>query len=159
MSWTKRQLITAAYRKLGIANYDFDLTPEQLQSACVDMDSLIASWEADGVHIGYASSDAPSTVDIDSDSGVPAYCNLAIYLNLAMLLAADYGKNITPDFQKKAEQAYKTMLLKSMPPVMEYQMPSTMPRGAGQKNYDWPYVNPPTDPLETGPEGEFEFYN
>jgi hypothetical protein len=160
MSWTKRELIAAAYRKLGMANYIFDLEPLQLQSACADMDALVGSWNS--VNIGYAFADSPSTADIDVDSGVPAYANAAIYLNLALSLASDMGKNISPTLMGEAKKAYLSMLKAAMPATLEYQMPSSLPRGAGQKpwrNATGPFMPTPSDPIETGLDGDLELLN
>lgn len=160
MSWTKKQLIEAAFEEIGLANYIFDLEPEQLQSACRRMDAMMSSWEALGIHVGYVSSDTPSSADINAQSGVPSYANSAIFLNLALAIAPMIGKNVSNETTLGAKKAYLTMLSKSMASPMEYQMPATLPRGAGQKQYNSrPFVNPPQNRLETGPDGELELIN
>ena len=94
MGWTKRQLISAAYEEIGLADYVFDLEPSQLQGACRKMDAMLAEWEPK-VKLGYTSSDNPDTTDIDADSGLPSYANAAVYTNLAIRLGTSMGKNIS----------------------------------------------------------------
>mgnify|MGYP003525752305 CR=1 FL=1 len=53
MGWTKRQFVTQAFEEIGLAAYVFDLTPEQLQSALRRLDSMMASWNAKGIRLGY----------------------------------------------------------------------------------------------------------
>ena len=160
MGWTKRDLIIEAYTEIGMANYVFDLEPEQFQTACRKMDTMVASWP--DINIGYASSDSPSTADINVDSGVPAYANAAIYLNRALALAPTVGKTPSAITVMSAKKAYLEMLKAAMPKTIEYQMPSTLPRGAGQKPWrsnGSPFMDAPTDPLETGPDGELDLIN
>ena len=160
MSWTKKQLIEAAYRKLGMANYVFDLEAEQLQSACNDMDAMVAAWYP--INISYVFSDSPDTADINAESGVPSFANAAIYLNLAIILAPDVGKLIPPSLTAEAKKAYLTMLKAALPKTNERQMPSTLPRGAGQKPWrdaSGPFMPVPANPIETGPDGELELNN
>lgn len=53
MGWTKRQFVTQAFEEIGLASYVFDLTPEQLDSALRRLDTMIASWNALGIRLGY----------------------------------------------------------------------------------------------------------
>lgn len=159
MSWTKRELITAAYTELGMANYVFDLEPDQLQTAVLRMDSLFAHWEGMGIHLGYATSDTPGSANLDTPSGIPGYANAAAYLGLALILAPSVGKNISPITAAGARATYLGLLRKSMVPTIEKQLPGTMPRGAGHKDRESPFVDAPTDPIDTGPEGQLDLFN
>ncbi len=162
MGWTKHQLIAAAYEEIGLADYVFDIAPEQLMGACRKMDALLSGWEVNGIRIGYASSDNPTTTNLASDSGVPSYANEAIYLNLAIRIAASIGKNISPDTRAGAKKAYLQLLSAAMPEPLEYQMPRQLPRGAGQKPWRTglgPFMPPPVDRLLTGDDGEIELDN
>jgi len=73
MGWTKRQLVAKAYASLGVADYIFDLSPEELQNACVDLDAMIASWKS--LNLSYTMASTPDTTDISVDSGLPQYAN------------------------------------------------------------------------------------
>lgn len=161
MGWTKRQLITAAYEEIGLADYVFDLSPEQFQAACRKMDAMIAEWEPK-IKIAYHSADTPETTSIDSDSGIPSFANTAVYLNLAIRLGTMIGKNISPDTRASARMAYLDMLNAAMPVTLEYQMPQYLPRGAGQKPWrmeNGPFMPQPVDRVTTGGDGEIELDN
>lgn len=144
MSWTKRQLITEAYTEIGMANYVFDLEPEQLESACRRMDSMVSSWAAIGVNIAYPLSSGPDATDIDGSVAAPDYCNLAIYLNLALLIAPTVGKMVSADTRKNARDAYLNLLKVNLALPAEMQLPTTMPQGAGTKSWmtNGPFVPP-----------------
>jgi len=160
MSWTKRQLITQAYEEIGLADYVFDLSPEQFQSACRRMDAMVATWDSAGVRINFPMSDSPDTTNIDVDTGVPGYCIEAIYMNLAVRLGASIGKNISPDTRSGARSAYLAMIDAIVAVPNELQYPSTMPRGQGKKPWrtnNSPYFIPEESPLESGTDGEITF--
>ena len=57
MGWTKRQLLSQAYEEIGLANYVFDIQPEQEMSALRRLDAMVQSWEQEGYPFhGYARS-------------------------------------------------------------------------------------------------------
>src|SRR4051812_15238244 len=60
MSWTKRQLAADALGSIGIADYEFDVTPDEQLSVIRRLDAMMATWEARGVRVGYL---FPATAD------------------------------------------------------------------------------------------------
>jgi len=160
MSWTKRQLITQAFEEIGLAAYVFDLTPEQLNSALRRMDAMVASWNSNGVRIGYPLPTSPEDSDLDQDSNAPDFAIEAICLGLACRLAPGFGKTISPQTQAFADMAYSNMLNQTAQPTPERQMPITMPRGQGTKpwrNFNNPFVAPPDKPVLAGSDNEIQF--
>jgi len=161
MSWTKRQFVTQAFEEIGLAAYVFDLTPEQLDSALRRMDAMVAGWNANGVRIAYPLSSSPGSTDLDQDTNVPDFCNEAIYLGLALRIAASFGKVVSPETKMFADMAYSNMANQAAIPIMERSMPQEMPRGQGTKpwrNFNNPFVIAP-DPTEVdaGSDGPLEF--
>ena len=156
MGWTKREYITQALEEIGLANYVFDLTPEQLQSALRRLDTMIAQWNGYGIRLGYPLVNDPSDADLDTVTMVPDFANEAIITNLGVRLAPSYGKVVMPETKSQARDGYKTLLQRfAMPP--EQQMPGSLPRGAGHKDPETPYIRPPRDPLLAGDDGELDF--
>jgi hypothetical protein len=158
MGWTKRQFVTQAFEEIGLAAYVFDLNPEQLQSGLRRLDSMMATWNAKGIRLGYPLPSSPQDSDLDEQTNVPDASNEAIYLNLALRIAPSFGKTPSVDTKATAKAAYDNLLsLAAMP--MEMQLPGTLPVGAGNKpwNIDQPFVNPPVDPLLAGQDGEIQF--
>jgi hypothetical protein len=159
MGWTKRQFVTQAFEEIGLAAYVFDLTPEQLQSALNRLDSMMASWNAKGIRLGYPIPASPQDSDLDEATNVPDSANEAVYLNLGIRIAPGFGKAVAMETKASAKAAYDTLMsLAAMPP--EQQMPGTMPSGAGNKPwrvYDDPFLRKPVDPLLAGNDGPIEF--
>lgn len=158
MGWTKRQFVTQAFEEIGLAAYVFDLTPEQLESALRRLDTMLATWNAKGIRLGYPLPSSPHDSSLDEQTGVPDSANEAIYVNLAIRLAPSFGKTPSVDTKATAKATYDGLLsLAAMP--MEMQMPSSLPVGAGNKpwNIDQPFVNPPVDPVLAGKDGPLEF--
>jgi hypothetical protein len=146
MSWTKRQFVEQAFRKAGLAAYVFDLTPDQLNSAMVDMDSMLATWNAKGIRLGYPVPTSPENSDLNQETNVPDSANEAIYLNLAIRIAPDFGKTIMPEIKIGAKLAYDALLARATMPA-EQQLPGALPSGAGSKSWrtETPFIRKPEE--------------
>lgn len=158
MSWTKREFIRQAFDELGLASYVYDLTTDQLNSALYRLDSMMATWNAKGIRIGYPLPLTPSDSDIDDLTTVPDRANEAIALNLAVRLAPSYGKQVSPDTKVAAKQAYDVLLsYAAMPPEM--QLPQGMPLGAGVRAWTGQaqFTPDPVPSIDAGPDAEIEF--
>lgn len=158
MAYTKRQFVIAALEEIGMASYIFDAQPEQLQSALVRLDAMMANWNGKGIRLGYPIPSTQGASSLDENTFVPDSSNEAVITNLAMRLAPSYGKTVSPDTRAVARDAYNLILSRvAMPPEM--QLPDTMPAGAGNKQWNvyGTYINPPVDPLLAGEDGVLEF--
>ena len=158
MSYSKRQYVEAAFAEIGMAGYVFDLQPQDLEQALRRLDAMMAEWNAKGIRLGYPLPGSPQFSDINVQSEVPDSANEAIITNLGMRLAAGYGKAVMPQTMMVAKQAYNTLLARATFPVQQ-QLPGTMPAGAGTKPwrvYDNPFIRPPVDPVQVGPDGVLE---
>jgi hypothetical protein len=158
MGYTKRQFILAAFEEIGLASYTFDLQPEQLESARRRLDAMIADWNGKGIRLGYPIPSSPQDGSIDEETNVPDSAYEAIICSLGIRLAPSYGKQVMPMTMATAKQGYDTLLQRATFPL-EQQMPSTMPAGAGNKPwrvYDNPFLRPPVNPVQVGPDGPLE---
>ena len=158
MGYTKRQFITGAFEEIGLADYVFDLQPEQLQSALRRLDSMMMEWNAQGIRLGYPIASSPQDSDLDTETNTPDSAWEAVITNLAIRIAPGYGKAVSPDTKVSAKGAYNILLQRATYPL-EQQLPGTMPIGQGNKPWRWdnPYVNRPADPVDAGPDGPFEW--
>lgn len=134
MSWTKRQIVRQAFSVIGLADYDFDLQPEQLQNALYLLDGMMATWNAKGIPLSYPLPTSPEESDLDDESNIPDRANEAVYLNLANRIATTLGKTTTAELKAAAWYAYNNLLSWAMQP-QEMSLPHTMPRGQGNKPY------------------------
>ena len=159
MGYSKRQFVAAAFEEIGLASYVFDLQPEQLQSAMRRIDAMMADWNGKGIRLGYPLPNSPQDSDLDEPTLVPDWANEAIITNGAVRHAPGYGKVVMPETKAVAKDSYNTLLQRAtMPP--EQQLPATMPAGAGNKPwrvYDNPFIRPPVDPVDAGPDGPLQF--
>lgn len=158
MGYTKRQFVLAAFEEIGLAAYTFDLQPDQLESARRRLDAMIAYWNGKGIRLGYPIPSSPQDGSIDEETFVPDSAYEAIICNLGIRLAPSYGKQVMPSTMATAKQGYDTLLQRATFPL-EQQMPSTMPAGAGNKPwrvYDNPFLRPPVNPVQVGPDGPLE---
>jgi hypothetical protein len=159
MSYTKRQFVEEAFAELGMANYTFDLQPQQLEGAMKRLDAMMATWNAKGIRLGYPLPSSPQDSDLDTETQVPDSANEAIVANLAIRIAPQYGKQVQIDTRTTAKLGYDTLLARATFPL-EQQFPRTLPLGAGQKpwRYDTPFMPGPVDPVLAGPDGPIELY-
>lgn len=159
MGWTKRQYIEQAFVEIGMAGYVFDLTPEEMNTALRQLDSMVAAWNAKGIRLGWPMTSSPQNADLDELTEITDAANEAIYCGLAVRIAPTFGKTVGGQTQFFAKQAYDQLLsIAALPP--EKQLPCTLPAGAGNKpwrNNDSPFIRPPSDSLDAGPDGEIEF--
>ena len=158
--WTKRQICAAAFEELALAGYTFDLTPEEMQSAMVRLDMMLAQWLGNGINLGYSFGLTPDEGDLDDDSGIPLIHINAVVLNLATQLAAGKGKTLAQTTRSTAKQAYDSIVSRLVKDsTKQQQLPSGLPLGAGYKRVTrQPFTTPPTfDPVQAGPDGGLEF--
>jgi len=159
MSWTKRQFIESAYEEMGYASYIFDLEPEQLERALWRLDSMMATWNAQGIKIGYPLPASPQDSDLDTLTNVPDSANMAIYTALSAILAPTVGKALSQSTAAAAHAGYRVLLQKAAMP-REMQVPDTLPLGAGNKTWRVdrdPFATPPHDGLASGAGDDLDF--
>lgn len=153
MGWTKQQLIEKAFGELALAGYVYDLDADTLESALSDLDAMMAEWSGLGIAIGYLLPATPDDSNIGDDAGIPDTAVRAVYMNLAVQLAAGRGKALAPQTLATALRGYNTLLGAAMRAAARpVSMPGTMPRGAGNKPWrnEQPFFPDPTPTLDAG---------
>lgn len=129
MGMPKRLVVTEAFTELGLAQYAFDIGPEELQAALRKLDAMMAMWDGKGVHIGYVGGDGQG--DINAETGVPAWADDAIISNLAVRLAPQFGKTVAPETRQAAMVAFNVVQAKTAQSKVR-----SLPGYAGAGN-DW----------------------
>jgi len=161
MSWSKQEIINESFSELALQGYVFNVGPDELQGALRRLDTMMATWNGKGIRLGYP---VPSTADgstLDQDSGLPDWAIEAAYMNLAIRIAAGYGKQITQTTAAAAKTALDVVMQRMAMPA-EQQMPSTMPIGAGNRRWASggdrnPFFPTPTEPLLAGQDGAIDY--
>jgi hypothetical protein len=135
MSYTKGQIVRDALTELGISEYEFDISPEELTSGVSRLDSMLAQWSRKGVKISYN-----FVGDSSDDSGLPNTFREAVITNLAIRLAPSYGKQPAMGVMALAKDSMNDLLRESAAPI-EKQF-QEMPVGSGYKNSDPVFFTP-----------------
>lgn len=158
MGWLKSELIAKAFSQIGL-DYTFDEQPEQIQDAGSTLDSMMAAWDDEGIRLGYRS-DSTALVDVTADSGLPDTANMAVWSNLAMILASGLGRQVSQTLMSTAKRSYNTLLAKAAV-AQPVRLSGRTPIGAGHKGWrgwDRVFIAPPPLNIDTGDgDGPLEF--
>lgn len=152
MGWLKRDFVTEAYGEIGFDS-SFDLSAEQLQSGLRKLDAMMASWNGDGIRLGYPIPSTANGGDLDEDSGVKDYANQAIIENLAIKIGSKIGRAVSATLQTSAADGYASLLAGAAAgAIPEVQIPRGTLAGAGNRRSSVGriYLDPPTDTLDVG---------
>jgi hypothetical protein len=165
MSWTKGDIVRQAYEELAIAGYVYDLTDDELLAGLRRLDTMMATWASQGLRVSYTANAAPDGSQLTDASGLPLAAVEAVYLGLAVRLAASKGKQLAASTKTTAKAAFDALLARqAAEDVREQQTRSGVPAGAGNKSLGTlrphPYLtNPDTDPLRISSGGGLDLTN
>lgn len=152
---TKRDIINTAFEEIGLAEYAFDLQPQQIEAALRRLDQMMATWNGRGLRLGYPLPSSPANSDPDELLAVPDAALEAMALHLAIRIAPSYGKAVSPDTKANASSAYEQLLAQYAVPIEMQPNRWAAPAGAGAKHwrsgYD-PFLRPPHDRIDAGPD-------
>jgi len=140
--YTKREVIQQAYAELGIASYEFDISPEEMQAGLRLLDLQMAEWNIHGIRVAYNSGD-----DIAAQTGVPDWAVNALFLTLAVRLAPSLGKTPAPETKAAQKSAHNVLMAKMVMPT------EIAPTGYGGSGYRCPRLRGTASLIETGPDG------
>lgn len=143
MATTKREIVLDMFEMIGLASYEFDLQPEEMDSARKRLDRMMAAWGGLGINMGYTQPTDPNDSDLDEDSGLPDTAIAGVAANLALLVAPGKGKTLSVDVRLIAKQFYNGILAQ-FSKVPNMQLPDNLPVGAGNKRLpsDLQYFQP-----------------
>lgn len=130
-SVTKEALVLRALRRAGLASSAMLLAPEpeSLQDGLVDLESLMATWEAEGVALSYRYTPLPFP-EASEVSGVPDWAVNAIVHNLALGMCIDNQRPIPDKLDTLAYNDLRTVKSR-MVEIPSLQRRNDMPRGVG----------------------------
>jgi len=109
---TRAVILQRAFARIGIADYVFDVEPDERAEARLTLDGMMSEWDAAGVALGYTPSGGA-----DNDAVMmttPAWADAVIWNNLAVRLAPDYGKTILVDLRRDARRGYDLAVSKTI---------------------------------------------
>ena len=150
---TKREIIAQGLEEIGLAEYDFDASPEEVDSFLRRLDRMAAQWDGVGVRAGYNFAGG-----LDDDAGIPDTVVDSFAQNLAIRMAPSFGKAVSQDTKANAAMAYHAMLTTlAHRPQTPY--PAQMPIGTGNKRgvLDRQYFGPNTGEVPDLNEGATDY--
>jgi hypothetical protein len=131
VSYTKGDFVKAALAEIGIANYAFDLTTDQLDQALARLDVMMGEWNGRGIRLGYPIASDLKAIESNAESNVPDWASEAVITNLAIRLAPAYGKTVSVDTRTTAVRGMNTLFARAVKPKPARLGP--MLAGAGAK--------------------------
>lgn len=156
MGYSRQQFVEKALQEVGLASYVYDLSPDELDSACQRLDSMMAAWNGKGIRLGYPLPGIPELTSLTEETGVPDSANEAIITNLAVRIAPSYGKAVSMDTKTIAKESFNVLLSRAARPK-EVSL-AGMPVGAGNKRIEGDYFSAdPKEPLTAGPDSTLDF--
>lgn len=162
MSWTKKQLITSALDELGITSYEFDISPEEYETALRRLDTMMASWNANGARLSFPLYSNPANSSLSEDSNLPDHAIIPVFKNLALELAPSYRRQPTRDLKASAMDGKEVVFMKATATApIPRQLPGDLPSGAGNKGWREDHQNfiipPADDQVAVGPDSLLGF--
>jgi P22 tail accessory factor len=148
--WTKRDLVNQALDELGLSSAVFDMQPEQMESVKRRLDLMMASWNAEGIRLGYPVGSLENS-DLDDDSGLPDVSVEAVYLSLAVMIGPMFGRIVSDTTKSRAAQMKNIIKARWTEPPRQ-KMRGDMPAGAGNRGYQ-PFLSTPPEPVTDGSGG------
>lgn len=130
MATTKSDIIRQALSKLGITGYDYDIDPEEVTTALIELETMMAEWDGQGIRVSYALADSPEEAKGEDNAGIFDWSRHGIVANLAVRIASNYGKEVSQSLALTATQALNRILTAN-PVLPHVQYPNRMPRGSG----------------------------
>lgn len=129
---TRAVIIRRAFGRIGLTDYVFNMTPDERADARLSLDAMMAEWVQQGVDLGYTPSDGTDNDAVEMTT--PAYADAPIWDNLAIRLAPDFGKAITPKLSRDARRGYDLCATsEQIIPAQQAGRPSV--RGGGDRFY------------------------
>lgn len=127
---TKRYLIDMAFSEIGLSGYVFDQQADEREEALHKLDGYMAMLKNQGVDLGYNFPLTNAASDLDDESNLPNYAEMAIWQQLALRLCPAYGKTASQVLVSSAHQA-KAHLMAFIATIPSTRYPSTLPIGRG----------------------------
>ncbi len=129
---TKRLVINMAYDEVRMAVPEFQVNPNELNTALLKLDILMAEWAVSGIYLGYNQPTIPGDGDLDDAIGIPNATLHSVALYLALRISPAFGKSLSKETSGALVQAMSNLrAMSARIPNMRY--PRTTPLGQGNR--------------------------
>lgn len=128
---TGSDIITRALTKLGVRASETPLEAAELADGLDALNDMLSEWEYSGIRLNFERlTNAAETVN------VPDGALGCIKSQLAVRLAAEYGRQISPALVAEADLGMDNLLI-SLAHLGDVELPDTLPTGSGNRITDF----------------------
>lgn len=124
---TVLDIVTGALQLLEIRVAESAVTASEAEDGLTALNDMMNEWNVDGIDIGYETLD-----NTDDELFVQLGSLGAMKANLAVYIAPEYGRVVTPELQKRADRSKKS--LRASIPINASEFPDTLPIGSGNED-------------------------
>ena len=124
---TVLEVVTDALKLLEVRTAESPVTASEAQDGLTALNDMMNEWNVDGINIGYETLDE-TTDDLFVELGSLG----AIKANLAIYIAPEYGRKVTPALAERAIRSKRA--LRASLPLNASQFPDTLPVGSGNED-------------------------
>jgi len=125
---TALKIIERAFSKIGIKPAETPLSASEIADGVDILNDLLAAWDATGTLKGIAPVDAASSELLE-----PRCATWALKSNVAVLLAGEYGIQLSPGMVYDASEGINQMIT-ALTNLRNLEFPSTLPIGSGNRD-------------------------
>ncbi len=126
MATTVNDIVKGALLLLEVRTAESAVTAAEAEDGLTALNDMMNEWNVDGINVGYESLD-----DINDELFVDLGAIGAIKSNLAIYIAPEYGRIVSPDLTERANRSKKS--LRSSIKLNPSQFPDTLPVGSGNE--------------------------
>lgn len=124
---TVTEIVSGALQLLEVRTAESAITSAEAEDGLVSLNDMMNEWNVDGINVGYETLD-----DIDDDLHVKLGSIGAIKSNLAVYIAPEYGRIVTPHLETRAIRSKRS--LRASIPLNGSEFPDTLPIGSGNED-------------------------
>ncbi len=135
---TKRSLIGQAYIECALNNWEYDITPEEMDKALTRLDMLEAELRGRGIDLNY---NAPAIIghgDLDDELGCSDQAFFGLAVLLAQRLCPSMGKKLSQESRETLNAAMKAVRSAANQLVPTMRLARGTPMGSGNRTW-WPF--------------------
>jgi hypothetical protein len=128
---TRASILSRAFGRLAMGDYEFDVTPDERAQARDSLDTMLGEWAAIGVDLGHTPSDGDNDAE---EMTTPSWSDQGVIANLALRMAADFGKTPGSGLTKDAKRGYDLATAKTLA-IPTAQRAQSVAHGGGERYY------------------------
>jgi hypothetical protein len=126
---TASHIITRALTRLGVRASETSLQADEIQDGLDLLNDMLSNWES-LYNLGFS-----PVQGIADEVRVPRFADAAVIDSLAIMMAPEYSRPISPALASSAQMSLSNMLSASLD-LTDVDMPSTLPLGSGNQCND-----------------------